>query len=213
MTSAVDIVPGCRYWPGWLDRAGQEALAEELRQILIEAPLFTPLMPRTAKPFSVRMSNCGPLGWVSDVTGYRYQPTHPETGRPWPPFPPALTRAWDALAGVALAPEACLINWYAPTARMGLHQDRDEEEFSAPVLSLSLGDTALFRIGGTARKDPTRSLRLASGDALLLAGPARLAFHGVDRIYPGTSTLLKQPGRINLTLRRVHAAPAGEIRP
>ncbi|MPT22053.1 MAG: alpha-ketoglutarate-dependent dioxygenase AlkB [Starkeya sp.] len=213
MTAAVDIVPGCRYWPGWLDRQGQEALAEELRAVLAAAPLFTPLMPRTGKPFSVRMSNCGPLGWVSDVSGYRYQPTHPETGQPWPPFPPVLIRAWGALAGVDLAPEACLINWYGPEARMGLHQDRDEEEFSAPVLSLSLGDTALFRIGGTARSDPTRSLRLASGDALLLAGPARLAFHGIDRIYPGTSTLLKQPGRINLTLRRVHRAGTSGIRP
>ncbi|WP_371348311.1 alpha-ketoglutarate-dependent dioxygenase AlkB [Ancylobacter sp. IITR112] len=213
MNSPVAIVPGCLYWPGWLDREGQEALAEELRHVLAEAPLFTPLMPRTGKPFSVRMSNCGPLGWVSDVGGYRYQETHPETGRPWPPFPPMLSRAWEELAGRAPAPEACLINWYGPQARMGLHQDRDEEEFSAPVLSLSLGDTALFRIGGTTRSDPTRSLRLASGDALLLSGPARLAFHGIDRLYPGTSTLLKQPGRINLTLRRVRQAGAGEIRP
>lgn len=213
MAAAVEIVPGCLYWPGWLDRTGQEALAEELRAVLAAAPLFTPRMPRTGKPFSVRMSNCGPLGWVSDVAGYRYQPTHPDTGQLWPPFPAVLVRAWEELAGVELAPEACLINWYGAEARMGLHQDRDEEEFSAPVLSLSLGDTALFRIGGTARSDPTRSLRLASGDALLLAGPARLAFHGIDRIYPGTSTLFRQPGRINLTLRRVYPAGAGEIRP
>ncbi|TCK29973.1 alkylated DNA repair protein (DNA oxidative demethylase) [Ancylobacter aquaticus] len=213
MAAAVEIMPGCHYWPGWLDRAGQEALADELREVLAAAPLFTPRMPRTGTPFSVRISSCGPLGWVSDVTGYRYQPTHPETGEAWPPMPAVLTRAWAELASTPLAPEACLINWYAPGARMGLHQDRDEEEFSAPVLSLSLGDTALFRIGGTARKDPTRSLRLASGDALLLSGPARLAFHGIDRIYPGTSTLLKQPGRINLTLRRVHPAGPSEIRP
>ncbi|MDQ0511149.1 alpha-ketoglutarate-dependent dioxygenase AlkB family protein [Ancylobacter amanitiformis] len=209
----IEIAPGCLWWPGWLDRPGQEALAEELRQILIAAPLFTPRMPRTGKPFSVRMSNCGPLGWVSDQTGYRYQPTHPETGEPWPPFPDLLTRAWAELAGTTLAPEACLINWYAPGARMGLHQDRDEAEFSAPVLSFSLGDTALFRIGGTARKDPTRSIRLASGDALLLSGPSRLAFHGIDRILPESSTLLRQPGRINLTLRRVHMADHGEIPP
>lgn len=213
MGSPVEIVPGCLYWPGWLDRTGQEALAAELREVLAAAPLFTPRMPRTGKPFSVRMSNCGPLGWVSDVAGYRYQPTHPETGRAWPAMPPVLTRAWAELAGSTLAPEACLINWYAPGARMGLHQDRDEQEFSAPVLSLSLGDSALFRIGGTARKDPTRSVRLASGDALVLSGPARLAFHGIDRVFAETSTLLKQPGRINLTLRRVRLADASEIRP
>ncbi|TSJ64224.1 alpha-ketoglutarate-dependent dioxygenase AlkB [Starkeya sp. 3C] len=211
--SPVEIVPGCFYWPGWFDRGEQEALAEDLRQVLAQAPLFTPRMPRTGKPFSVRMSNCGPLGWVSDETGYRYQPTHPETGAPWPPMPARLLAAWRALAGSPWAPEACLINWYAPGARMGLHQDRDEEEFGAPVLSLSLGDTALFRVGGTSRKDPTRSIRLASGDALLLSGPARLAFHGIDRILPDTSTLLKQPGRINLTLRRVHRGEACEIPP
>lgn len=213
MAAPVEVAPGCLWWSGWLDRSGQEALAEELRGLLIRAPLFTPRMPRTGTAFSVRMSNCGPLGWVSDVSGYRYQPTHPETGEPWPDMPAILTRAWVELAGTALAPEACLINWYAPGARMGLHQDRDERDFTAPVLSLSLGDTAVFRIGGTSRKDPTRSIRLESGDALLLAGPSRLAFHGIDRVLPGSSTLLKQPGRINLTLRRVNEAGEGEIPP
>ena len=206
MTNPDEIAPGCLWWPQWLDRPQQEALAEELRLLLNEAPLFTPRMPRTGKPFSVRMSNCGPLGWVSDVSGYRYQPAHPETGRPWPAMPDLLTRAWAELAGTALAPEACLINWYAPGARMGLHQDRDEQEFAAPVLSLSLGDTAVFRIGGVVRSDPTRSIKLASGDALLLSGPSRLAYHGIDRLIPDSSTLLKQPGRINLTLRRVNPA-------
>ncbi|QFR33947.1 alpha-ketoglutarate-dependent dioxygenase AlkB [Ancylobacter sp. TS-1] len=213
MSAPVEIVPGCLYWPGWLDRAGQEALAEELREVLARAPLFTPRMPKTGQPFSVRMSNCGPLGWVSDTTGYRYQPTHPETGEPWPAMPARLLVAWDALAGTALRPEACLINWYAPGARMGLHQDRDEEEFSAPVLSLSLGDSAVFRIGGTTRRAPTRSVRLASGDVLVLSGPARLAFHGIDRILPDSSTLLRQPGRINLTLRRVRPGASSEILP
>ena len=121
-------------------------------------------------------------------------------------MPDLLTRAWAELAGTALVPEACLINWYAPGARMGLHQDRDEQEFAAPVLSLSLGDTAVFRIGGVVRSDPTRSIKLASGDALLLSGPSRLAYHGIDRLIPDSSTLLKQPGRINLTLRRVNPA-------
>ena len=111
--------------------------------------------------------------------------------------------AWRDLAGYAHPPEACLINVYGPAAKMGLHQDRDELDFNAPVVSLSLGDTCLFRIGGPKRSDPTRSVRLASGDAVVLGGPARLAFHGVDRIMPGTSTLLPEGGRINLTMRRV----------
>lgn len=161
-------------------------------------------MPRTGKPFTVRMTNFGPLGWVSDKDGgYRYQPAHPVTGRPWPAIPETLLRAWEEIGGYARPPEACLLNWYAPGARMGLHQDRDEDDLEAPVVSLSLGDTALFRIGGVKRSDPTRSFRLASGDAMALAGAARLAFHGVDRILSGTSSLLPQGGRINLTLRRV----------
>lgn len=198
------IVAGLGLRPGYLDRAAQETLLAAIRSVIRDAPLFTPLMPRSGKPFSVRMTNCGPLGWVSDRDGYRYQPVHPETGRPWPPMPDMVLRAWHELAGYGPPPEACLINVYAPTARMGLHQDRDEQDFAAPVLSLSLGDTCLFRIGGSGRGDPTRSFRLASGDAVVLGGAARLAFHGVDRIMPGTSTLLAEDGRINLTLRRVH---------
>jgi DNA oxidative demethylase len=161
-------------------------------------------MPNSGSPFSVRMTNCGPLGWVSDERGYRYQPQHPVTGAPWPPMPPMVLRAWQELADYPHPPEACLINVYAPTARMGLHQDRDEHDFAAPVVSLSLGQTCLFRLGGTARREPTRSFRLGSGDALVLAGHTRLAFHGVDRIIPGTSTLLPDGSRINLTLRRVN---------
>lgn len=196
---------GLELRPGYLDRPAQEALLAAVRAVIVEAPLFSPTMPRTGKPFSVRMTNCGPLGWVSDAGGYRYQPAHPETGRPWPPIPEPALQAWRNLAGYAAPPEACLINVYAPSARMGLHQDRDEQDFAAPVLSLSLGATCLFRVGGTRRDDPTRSFRLASGDAVVLGGEARLAFHGVDRILPGTSTLLPEGGRINLTLRRVSA--------
>jgi len=203
MRPASTSVHGLELRPGYLDRAAQEALLAAVRDAIRQAPLFTPTMPRSGKPFSVRMTNCGPLGWVSDAGGYRYQPTHPDTGRPWPSMPELALRAWRDLAGYGPPPEACLINVYAPTARMGLHQDRDEQDFSAPVLSLSLGDTCLFRIGGASRGDPTRSFRLASGDAVVLGGPARLAFHGVDRIMPGTSTLLPEGGRINLTLRRV----------
>ncbi|MDB5601730.1 MAG: dioxygenase [Xanthobacteraceae bacterium] len=191
--------------PGYLDRPAQEALLAAIRDVIAQAPLYVPRMPKTGKPFSVRMTNCGPLGWVSDERGYRYQPTHPETGTPWPAIPDSLLRAWTDIGGHEAPPEACLVNFYAPTARMGLHQDRDEGDFTAPVVSLSLGDTCLFRIGGTQRTDKTRSFRLASGDAMVLAGEQRLAFHGVDRIIAGTSTLLGEPGRINLTLRRVGA--------
>jgi alkylated DNA repair protein (DNA oxidative demethylase) len=161
-------------------------------------------MPKTGKEMSVRMTNCGELGWVTDKErGYRYQPTHPVTGRPWPPIPDTLLGLWQEVANHPLPPQACLVNFYSGKARMGLHQDRDESDFSAPVVSVSLGDDCLFRVGGTKRADPTQSFRLRSGDVVVLGGEGRLAFHGVDRIYPGTSTLLKNGGRINLTLRRV----------
>ena len=195
--------------PGYLDRTNQETLAAAILDIIRSAPLFTPRMPRTGKPFSVRMTNCGPLGWVSDEAGYRYQPCHPDSGEAWPVMPALLRRAWQDLAGYPHPPEACLINVYGPLARMGLHQDRDEDDLAAPVVSLSLGETCLFRIGGIIRGGPTRSFRLASGDALVLGGQARLSFHGVDRIIPGTSTLLSQGGRINLTLRRVNRPATG----
>ncbi|MGD0720771.1 MAG: alpha-ketoglutarate-dependent dioxygenase AlkB [Roseiarcus sp.] len=200
---AVAIAPGVAHYPGYLDRAAQEALRDALAEVMRAAPLFQPRMPRTGKPFSVRMTNCGPLGWVSDARGYRYQPRHPDTGAPWPEIPAIARRAWAELAAGAPPPEACLVNVYDPTARMGLHQDRDERDLSAPVVSLSLGDSCVFRIGGTLRGDATRSFRLHSGDALAFGGPARLAFHGVDRILSGVSTLLNTGGRINLTLRRV----------
>lgn len=194
---------GLRFAPGYLDRGAQEALLAALRTVLARAPAYTPRMPKSGKPLSVRMTNCGPLGWVTDEGGYRYQPLHPETGKPWPAMPDMVIDAWKALAGYPHPPESCLINYYGSAAKMGLHQDRDEHDLAAPVVSLSLGDTCLFRIGGRKRSDPTRTFRLASGDALVLAGEARLAFHGVDRILPGTSTLLPEGGRINLTLRRV----------
>lgn len=198
--------PGFRHLPDRLDRPAQERLMEAVRSAVADAPLFQPRMPRTGKPLSVRMSNCGPLGWVADKAGYRYQATHPITGQSWPAMPRMLLDLWDELVDYPGPPEACLINFYQETARMGLHRDEDEQDFSAPVLSVSLGDTCRFRIGGQARKDPTVSFKLASGDIVLLAGEARTAFHGVDRIYPGTSTLLKDGGRINLTLRRVTPA-------
>ena len=192
------------YFPQALERAAQAALLAALRRIIAEAPLFTPTMPRSGKPMSVRMTNCGPLGWLTDQErGYRYQPTHPVTGRPWPPMPQMLLDLWDKVADYPAPPEACLVNYYAADAKMGLHQDKDEEDFSAPVLSVSLGDTGVFRVGGISRKDPTTRYELQSGDVIVLGGEDRLAFHGIDRILPGTSDLLQEDGRFNLTLRRV----------
>jgi alkylated DNA repair protein (DNA oxidative demethylase) len=203
-------LPGFRHLPGFLDRTAQQALLEAVRAVVRAAPLYVPTMPKTGKPMSVRMTNCGTLGWVTDrERGYRYQPTHPETGMAWPPIPALLLDIWRDVAGCPWPPEACLINFYAADAKMGLHQDRDEKELSAPVVSVSLGDDCLFRLGGTSRQDKTVSLRLSSGDVVVLGGASRLAFHGVDRIHPGTSTLLKGEGRINLTLRRVTSPATG----
>jgi alkylated DNA repair protein (DNA oxidative demethylase) len=194
---------GLAFYPGYLGRTEQAAMLAALGKIFASAPLFTPRMPKSGRPFTVRMSNCGVFGWISDESGYRYSREHPETGEPWPPLPDALLALWQDVADYAHPPEACLINFYASSAKMGLHQDRDEADFSAPVVSVSLGDSCLFRVGGPKRSDPTRSFRLNSGDVVVLGGDARLAFHGVDRIYPGTSTLLTNGGRINLTMRRV----------
>jgi len=202
-TIDINGLTGLRYAPGYFDRAAQEALLADIRKAVEAAPLYQPVMPKTGKPFSVKMSNCGPLGWVSDIAGYRYQPRHPVTGDPWPDIPASLRGLWKAVAPDAPEPEACLINFYETGARMGLHQDRDEDTFNAPVVSVSLGDSATFRVGGLTRKDPTKSFRLASGDVVVLGGDARLAYHGIDRVLPGTSTLLKTGGRVNLTLRRV----------
>ena len=193
-------LPGFHYWPGRLQEAAQASLLAEIDTALAIAPLYRPVTPG-GKPFSVRMSNLGALGWVSDRAGYRYQPTHPGTGAPWPPIPPVLLNLWAELTGWPRPPDACLINLYREDARMGLHQDRDEADLDAPVLSVSLGDTAVFRIGPPG-KGATRSLRLVSGDVCALTGAARLARHGVDRLLSGSSRLIPDGGRINLTLRR-----------
>lgn len=199
-----DVPPGIQYLPNYLDADEQRALLDEIRVIAAQAPLYTPKMPRTGKPLSVRMTNCGSLGWMADKEhGYRYQATHPETGQPWPPIPDRLLKLWKSVSGYPFEPEACLVNFYYDNAKMGLHQDRDEQDFDAPVISISLGDACRFRVGGTTRQGNTTSYKLQSGDVIVLGGAGRLAFHGVDRIYPGTSTLLKNGGRVNLTLRRV----------
>jgi alkylated DNA repair protein (DNA oxidative demethylase) len=200
-------LPGFVHLAGYLAPEQQAALLADLRSVLQSAPLFVPRMPRTGKAFSVRMSNCGMLGWVSDKDGgYRYQTTHPDTGLAWPAMPRSLIDLWDEVTGFPGHPEACLINCYATTARMGSHRDADEEDMSAPVVSVSLGDDAIFHVGGLKRADPRQRITLRSGDVVVLGGKARLAYHGIDRIIPGTSTLLPEGGRINLTLRRVGRA-------
>jgi DNA oxidative demethylase len=205
------IFPGAALSPAFLDEAAQRALLDAIREVIRAAPLYRPHMPGSGRPLSVRMTNCGDLGWVTDEGGYRYQRHHPETGAPWPPIPALAVEAWQRLASYPHRPQCGLVNFYGAAAKLGLHQDRDEQDFAAPVISLSLGDTCVFRIGGKKRNDPVRTLRLASGDALVLGGEARLVFHGVDRILSGTSRLLPEGGRINLTLRRV-TVPAIDTR-
>jgi len=179
----------------------QVELVVDLREIVRQAPLFTPVTP-SGKPMSVRMTSAGRFGWISDRKGYRYSATHPD-GMLWPAIPDMVRRVWDQVAGMARAPECCLINFYGEEAKMGLHQDRDEVDFSQPVVSISLGDEALFRVGNRARGGSTQSTWLRSGDVLVMAGEARLLHHGIDRVKPGSSMLLPKGGRINLTLRVV----------
>ena len=198
------LAPGLTLFRRYLDDAAQQALAGEIAEAVLQAPWFLPRMPRSGKAFSVKMTNCGCLGWVSDRDGgYRYQATHPVTGNAWPAIPLAVLKIWRALASYPHPPEACLVNCYDFSARMGLHRDRDEAELAAPVVSISLGDSCCFRYGGLRRSDPAKKLDLRSGDIVVMGGAARLIFHGVDRIFAGTSALLPGGGRINLTLRRV----------
>jgi DNA oxidative demethylase len=196
------IAPDVFLWRERFSPIEQKSLLDEVLARLEEAPLYRPVMPNTAKPFSAEESNFGALGWVADKSGYRYQPTHPLTGRPWPTIPEALLALWAGINDGA-PPECCLINLYRPGAKMGLHQDCDERDVSAAVVGVSLGDEALFRIGGSARGGKTQSVRLASGDVIAFGGAARLAYHGIDRIRPGTSRLVPGGGRLSLTLRRV----------
>jgi alkylated DNA repair protein (DNA oxidative demethylase) len=198
----LEVAPDVFLWREKLSPLAQKALLDEVLEKLKEAPLYRPVMPKTGKPFAVEESNFGALGWVSDLSGYRYQQTHPMTERPWPAIPEALLALWAEING-APPPECCLVNLYRAGAKMGLHQDRDEKDVSAAVVGISLGDEALFRIGGAARGGPTRSVVLASGDVIAFGGTARLAYHGIDRIRAGTSRLLPGGGRLSLTLRHV----------
>lgn len=195
------MLRGVAIYRAWLDPEAQAALVEDLRRVVAAAPLVRPVT-RSGREMSVRMTAAGRYGWVSDRQGYRYEPVHPH-GQPWPPIPQAVLEIWRRLVSESRAPDCCLINHYAAGARMGLHQDRDEADFGWPVLSVSLGDDALFRIGSVARGGRTASIWLGSGDVVILGGAARLVHHGVDRIRPGSSRLLAGGGRLNLTCRVV----------
>lgn len=200
---------GLLLYKSMLDENAQLCLLQDVLNVIDEAPLFVPRMPRTGKAFSVNMTNSGDYGWVSDIKGYRYQTHHPDTCKPWPAIPDLVLDVWNNVSNCSLQPQACLINWYDEKAKMGLHQDKDENMFDAPVVSISLGQTCRFRYGGQSRKDKTASIVLESGDVLAMGGYSRLAFHGVDRILAKGTTLLEkqnilpQKGRLNLTLRRV----------
>ena len=208
MAAAREIeIMGFRLLPGFLARPAQAEMAVAIGGVIADAPLVRPVTP-WGRPMSVRMTSAGRLGWVIERGKYRYAARHPETGEPWPPIPSSVLEVWRAVSGWPGDPDCCLINRYGEGARMGLHRDADEGEagFAASVVSISLGDPARFRIGGTSRKGPTGSVVLNSGDVVVMGGPVRLAYHGVDRVLFGEDDLLPGGGRINLTLRVVRSA-------
>lgn len=203
-TTGLDRPSGLGHFPALFTLAEQRCLLAEIEQIQLLAPFYRPAMPRSGKPLSVEMTNAGPLGWVTDKEGgYRYQPCHPATRRPWPPIPDRLLALWHQVTAYAAPPEACLINLYEHNSKLGSHVDADEAATEAPVVSVSLGADAVFHIGGPRRTDPKTKFVLHSGDVVVLAGEARRCFHGVDRILPTLGNILPEGRRINLTLRRV----------
>ncbi|WP_420568917.1 alpha-ketoglutarate-dependent dioxygenase AlkB family protein [Thalassovita sp.] len=194
-------IRGVQIIQGALSPEAQKTLVAALREVTRQAPLFSPMTPY-GKPMSVQMTSAGRFGWYSDRSGYRYRDRHPN-GQAWPSIPVGVLNLWRQLVSAERDPDCCLINFYKEKARMGMHQDRDEADFSWPVLSVSLGDDALFRIGNRTRGGKTESIWLRSGDVAVIGGEARLVYHGVDRIRPGSSSLLAKGGRINLTCRVV----------
>jgi len=180
------------------------ALVDAVAQIAAKAP-FRHMMTPGGYRMSVAMTNCGRAGWITDRRGYRYDAMDPETRRPWPDMPLAFSslaeRAAAAAGFAGFAPDACLVNRYEPGARLTLHQDKNERDFAQPIVSVSLGLPATFFFGGLRRGDRPRRFRLESGDVAVWGGPARLVFHGVDKLEPGADPLLGNC-RINLTLRK-----------
>ena len=192
---------GVQVFQGLLERSQQEQLLEEIRGVVAHSPLFSPVTPQ-GRQMSVQMTSAGQFGWVTDRSGHRYAPRHPN-GTSWPPIPEKALDVWNLVSGSGRIPECCLVNLYRETAKMGLHQDRDETDFAHPVVSISLGDDGLFRIGNTTKGGKTESIWLKSGDVVVMGGNARLIYHGIDKTRSGSSTLLSGGGRINLTMRVV----------
>lgn len=201
MTAPTLTVRGFAVFKAFLSPRQQSDLVAVLRDVVAAAPLFSPQTPY-GRPMSVRMTSAGRYGWYSDRSGYRYERRHP-SGVAWPDIPAQALDIWARVTGLARQPDCCLINYYGPEARMGMHQDKDEADFSWPVVSVSLGDDGQFRIGNATRGGKTESLWLQSGDVVVMGSDARLTYHGVDRIRAGSSGLLKEGSRINLTLRVV----------
>ncbi|MFK7942010.1 MAG: alpha-ketoglutarate-dependent dioxygenase AlkB [Paracoccaceae bacterium] len=205
MLPFVETIGGFHIHRSLLSHDAQAAMVEDCRAVMTAAPLMRPVT-RWGKPMSVRMTSAGRLGWVIDRGRYRYADLHPEQGTPWPAIPASVLEIWRAVSDWPEDPDSCLVNWYDPDAKMGLHQDKDEGEFRAPVVSISLGCPARLRIGRTERGGPTVSTILDSGDVVVMGGAARLAFHGIDKVLPGdVPHPLTGSGRINLTLRIVRS--------
>lgn len=203
LIALTEDIAGFRIHRGALDIGEQRELVEVCRGICGAAPLVRPLTA-WGKWMSVKMTSAGRLGWVIERGRYRYTDRHPATGARWPDIPDAVLDVWRRFADWPDDPDSCLMNWYDPDAKMGLHQDKDEGDFAAPVVSISLGDPARFRMGGTERKLATTSTILNSGDVVVMGGAARLAYHGIDRVFTdGPPNPLTGRGRINLTLRVV----------
>ncbi|MYH60022.1 MAG: alpha-ketoglutarate-dependent dioxygenase AlkB [Boseongicola sp. SB0675_bin_26] len=192
-------VNGVRIWKGFLSPDLQREMVSDLRDVAAIAPFRRYETPGGRK-MSVRMSAAGKVGWITDRAGYRYDALQPD-GEAWPEMPATVLGVWSAASGVERMPDSCLVNFYGEGAKMGMHQDRDEADLNWPVVSISLGDDALLRIGQAARGGSTRSIWLNSGDVAVLSGSARLAYHGIDRIRFGSSSLLPDGGRINVTMR------------
>jgi DNA oxidative demethylase len=191
----------------YLNTHQQQELLWILREVGKRSPLFTPTM-KNGSPFNYQMTNCGKVGWVSDSSGYRYVDRHPVTNKPWEPIPKVIRDLAKSVAAQvednSYIPETCLINYYTQNSKLGIHQDNTEKNKTAAIISISLGDDGIFLIGGKRKKDPTREIILKSGDVLIMYGESRMFYHGVKAIIPGTSQLLRNGGRLNLTIRQVY---------
>ena len=194
------IIQGLDYFPNYLSEEQIDILRQDINFALMQAPLFKPTMPKTGRELSVKISNMGNIGWVADkIGGYRYQSYHPDTKQKWPKISDNILNIWHKVTNLKISPDCCLINYYGSKSKMGLHVDNDEKDFSYPVLSISIGNSALFRFGGLKRSDKTRSIKLNNGDVLMMSGKSRSIYHGIDKIYPSNQF----DHRINLTLRKI----------